>query len=129
MTQIGYCDYFKLIYLLPEHRENLSPFDKYMMRVVKLSDCEEKLDMSSTSTDLFEAADPVVVARQVVGGLASPDKHRAGGEQGEAAGGDPALRVRPVHRDHDLRKREGGHYSNSLGTKALRVHPSLLSLR
>ena len=101
------------------------------MVTISDKDRKEKLDMSSarTNTDLFEAADPVVIARKVVGGLASPDKHRAGGEQGEAAGGDPALRVRAVHRDHDLRKREGGHYSNSMGTKALKVHPSLLSLR
>lgn len=54
-------------------------------------------------TNLFKAADPVVVALEVVGGLAASHKHRAGGEQGEAARCDPALRVRPVHSDHDLR--------------------------
>jgi hypothetical protein len=67
--------------------------------------------IDANRTYLFETADPVVVGagpREAVGGFAAADKDGARGQQGEAARGDPALRVEAVYDQLDLRnpKRE-----------------------
>ncbi len=69
---------------------------------------------------LFEASDPVVVVvvlavvGQVVRGLAAAHEHRAGGQDAEAAGSNPPLRVLPIHRHSHLKG-----YSNVVGFKKL----------